>query len=46
MNYKTQFSRDKRLREEGFDSFSSVNKAREHRFRVFNRIMPPEVMKN
>jgi hypothetical protein len=45
MNYKTQFSRDKRLREEGMDSFSSVNNARAHRTRLF-RIMPPETLKN
>ena len=45
MNYKTQFSRDKRLREEGFDGFSSVNNARAHRFRSF-KVIPPEAMKN
>jgi len=45
MNYKTQFSRDKRLREEGMDSFSSVNNARAHRFRIF-KIFPPEIMKS
>ncbi|HSB46999.1 MAG TPA: hypothetical protein VLD37_03225 [Candidatus Bilamarchaeum sp.] len=45
MSYKTQYSRDKRLREEGFDSFSAVNNARAHRFRAF-KVLPPEAMKN
>lgn len=45
LNYKTQTSRDKRLREDGFDSSSSVNRARAHRLRLF-KIMPPEALKN
>ena len=42
LNYKTQTSRDKRLREDGFDSASSVNRARDHRSRIYGKMLPCE----
>ena len=42
LNYKTQTSRDKRLREDGMDSASSVNRARAHRSRLYDKMLPTE----
>ncbi|HSB47000.1 MAG TPA: hypothetical protein VLD37_03230 [Candidatus Bilamarchaeum sp.] len=42
LNYKTQSSRDKRLREDGFDSASSVNRARAHRSKLYDKMLPSE----